>query len=103
MPRPKNQKHHHWDIDDPHDLLVEARRKTQVLKALHGVTQAEALAWLIDEGYTQLVSPELAGGTVRNRGGGAAPRTANGRAGAAGLRVDGNRYEESGPESAKAA
>jgi hypothetical protein len=56
MPRSKGQKHYHWDIDDPHQVLADARHMVDVFKALRRTTQAEAVADLIIAGYQHLVS-----------------------------------------------
>lgn len=66
---------------------METRRRFKAYAALEGLTLDQALSQLLDD----------VGETVRNRGGGAAPRTTEGRAGAAGLRVDSRgRQEQSG-------
>jgi hypothetical protein len=97
----------HWNIDDPHGILAkdgETRRMVDIYKASQGIDLPTALAVLVKAGYAQLVSSALPmGGSVRNRGGGAPPRTSVGRAGGAGLRVDDRgradgRQEQSAPK-----
>jgi hypothetical protein len=74
MSRSRNQKHHHWDIDDPHSLLAvgsEPRRMVDVYKAQTGCTQPQAVADLLSAGYGSLVgiplSPKVAGPTPMQR------------------------------------
>lgn len=59
MPRNKNQKHYHWDIDDPYQLTIPAKRKAQLVKVAMGLNLAAAVTFLINTGYDQLVSDGL--------------------------------------------
>jgi hypothetical protein len=94
-----------WNIEYEDGLLDRdsmPRKMVRMHAAATGLSQPKAVAELIEAGYAAM------GGIVRNRGGGAAPRTAESRAGAAVLRVadrrkaDG-RQEQSGSKGKEAA